>query len=59
MRQVGHVMCMGELRNAYKLLVVKREGMKPLGRPMHIWEHNVKMDHRETGLEGMDWIYLA
>jgi hypothetical protein len=35
------------------------EGKRPLGRPRHRWEDNIKMDLRETGLEGVDWIHLA
>jgi hypothetical protein len=45
---------MGEMINVYKILVVKPEEMKPLGRPRHSWEENIKMGHREIGLEGVD-----
>jgi hypothetical protein len=44
----------GEKRDAYKALVGKCEGRKPLGRPGRKWENNIKMDHKETGWEGMD-----
>jgi hypothetical protein len=37
----------------------KPEEMKPLGRPRHRWENNIKMDLQEVGCEGMDWIELA
>jgi hypothetical protein len=50
---------MGEKRNAYKLLVGKPEGRTPLGRPRHRWEDNIKMDLREIGRDGVDWIGLA
>jgi hypothetical protein len=50
---------MVNLRNAYKILVGKPEGRRPLGRPRRGWEDNIKMDLREIGLEGVDWIHLA
>jgi hypothetical protein len=40
---------MGERRGAYKALVGKPEGRRPLGRPMRRWEDNIKMDLREVG----------
>jgi hypothetical protein len=49
----------GEKRNAYRNLVGKPEGMRPLGRPRRRWEDNIKMNLRETGSGGMDWIDLA
>jgi hypothetical protein len=39
--------------------VGKPEGKKPLGRPRHRWEYNIKMDLLEVGCGGMDWIELA
>jgi hypothetical protein len=39
--------------------VEKPEGRRPLGRPRRRWEDNIKMDLREVGLGGMDWINLA
>jgi hypothetical protein len=39
--------------------VGKPEGERPLGRPRHRWEDNVRMDLREIGWGGMDWINLA
>jgi hypothetical protein len=39
--------------------VGKPEGKRPLGRPRRRWEDNIKMDLREIGWGGMDWIYLA
>jgi hypothetical protein len=59
MRLAGHVARMGEKRNAYRILVGKHEGKRPLGRPGHRWEDNIKMDLREIGWSGMDWIDLA
>jgi hypothetical protein len=46
----------GEKRNAYRILVGKPEGKKPLGRPKHRWE-DIKIDLGEIGWSGMDWIY--
>jgi hypothetical protein len=50
---------MGETRNAYRILVGKPEGKRPLGRPRRMWVDNIKIDHREMGWDGMDWIDLA
>jgi hypothetical protein len=50
---------LGEKRNAYRILVGKPEGKRPLGRPRRKWEDNIRMDLREMGWGGMDWIYLA
>jgi len=50
---------MGERRGVYKVLVGKPEGKRPLGRPRHRWEDNIKMDLQEVGCGGMDWIELA
>jgi hypothetical protein len=59
MRCVGYVARMGEKSNAYRILVGKSVGKRPLGRPRHMWERNIRMDLREIGWGGMDWIYLA
>jgi hypothetical protein len=40
---------MGERRDAYRALVGKPEGKRPLGRPRHRWEDNIEMDLREVG----------
>jgi hypothetical protein len=50
---------MGEMRNAYRILVGKPEGKTPLRRSRCRWVDNIKMDLRETGWDGMDWIELA
>jgi hypothetical protein len=50
---------MGETRNAYRILAGKPEGKRPLGRPRRKCVDNIKMDLRETGGNGMDWIKLA
>jgi hypothetical protein len=44
-----HVACMRETRNAYRILVGKPEGKRPLGRPRSRWDDNIKMDFREIG----------
>jgi hypothetical protein len=59
MRWVGHVARMGEKRKVYKVLVGKPEGRRLLGRPRRRWEDGVRMDLREIGLEGVDWIKLT
>jgi hypothetical protein len=50
---------MGKKRNAYRILVGKPEGKRPLGRRRRGWENNIKMDLREIGWGSMDWIELA
>jgi hypothetical protein len=59
MRWAGHVARMGEERNMYKVLVGKPEGKRPLGRPRRRWEDGMRMDLREIGLGGVDWIRLS
>jgi hypothetical protein len=46
---------MGVKRNAYRILVGKPEGKRPLGRPRRRWVDNIKMDLRETGWDGVNW----
>jgi hypothetical protein len=48
-----------EKRNAYRILVGKPKEKTPLGRPRRRWEDNIKMDLREIGWGGMEWIDLA
>jgi len=50
---------MEEMRNAYKILVRKSEGKRPLGRPRHRWKDNIIMDLREIGWECVNWMHLA
>jgi hypothetical protein len=50
---------MGERRGIYRGLVGKPEMKRPLGRPRHRWEHNIKMDFHEVRCEGLNWIELA
>jgi hypothetical protein len=52
MRWMGHVARMGEGRVAYRILVGRPEGRKPLGRPRRRWEDNIKMDLQEVGWGG-------
>jgi hypothetical protein len=60
MRWTGHVACMGELRNAYKILVTKAERKIPLRKPRHRWQHNVKINLRNISVSKvtllMDWM---
>jgi hypothetical protein len=55
----GHVAQMGEKRNAYRLLVGKLEGRRPLGRPRRRLVDNVRTDLGEVRLDGLDWLGLA
>jgi hypothetical protein len=59
MRWAGHVARMGAKKSAYRILVGKPEGKRPLERPRRRWEVNIKMDLREIGWGNMDWIYLV
>jgi hypothetical protein len=59
LRWAGHVARMGERRGAYRALVGKSEGRRPFGRPRRRWEDNIKMDLREVGCWGADWVDLA
>jgi hypothetical protein len=59
MRWAGHATHMVEGRGAYRILVGRPEGRRPLGRPRHRREDNIKIDLQEVGWEGMDWIDMA
>jgi hypothetical protein len=59
MRWAGHVARMGETRNAYRILVGKPEGKRPLRRQRRRLVDNIKMDLGEIGRDGRDWIELA
>jgi hypothetical protein len=62
LRWAGHVARMGERRGAYRALVRKPEGRRPLGRPRLRWEDNIKMDLRELGWgaqTGLIWLRIG
>ena len=59
MRWTGHVARMGDRRGAYMVMVGRPDGKRPLGRPIHRWEDNIKMDLQKTGMGSMDSIVLA
>ena len=59
MRWAGHVARMGEERGAYRVLVEKPEGKRPLGRSRRRCVNNIRMDLQEVGCGYVDWIGLA
>jgi hypothetical protein len=59
MRWAGYAARIGKKKNAYRMLVGKSEGKRPLGRPRHRWMENIIMNLREIGWDGMDWIDVA
>ena len=59
LRWAGHVARKEQFRNEYRVLVGKPGNKRPLGRPRHRWEDNIKMDLREVGCDAGDWIDLA
>jgi hypothetical protein len=59
LRWVCHVERMGKKRNAYRLLMGKPEGKRPLGRPRRRFENNIRTDLGEVGWGNVDWIGLA
>jgi hypothetical protein len=59
MRWAGHVARMGEGRGVYRVLVGRPEGKRPLVRPRRRGEDNIKMDFKEIGINGANWIQLA
>jgi hypothetical protein len=62
MRWVGCVACVGERRGVYRVLVGKPEGKRPLGRPRHKLELNIKMDLQEAGWgvwTGLIWLRIG
>jgi hypothetical protein len=59
MRWTGHVTRIGEGRGAYRVLVGRLEGKRPLGRPRRRCEDNIKIDLREIGIDEANWIHLA
>ena len=59
LRWAGHVARMEQSRNAYRVLVRKPEGKRPLRRPRRQWEEHIKMDLREVGCGPGEWIDLV
>jgi hypothetical protein len=59
MRWAGHVARTGEGKGIYKVLVGMPDGKRPLERPRRRWEDNVKLDLKEIGIDGANWIQLA
>jgi hypothetical protein len=59
MRWAGHVACKGEGRGVYMGLVWRPEGKRPLGRPRRRWKYDIKLDLREIGIDGANWIRLT
>jgi hypothetical protein len=59
MMWAGRVARMGRGRGVYMVLDVRPEGKRPEGRPRRRWEDNIKLDLREIGIEGTNWIRLA
>jgi hypothetical protein len=59
LKLAGHVARILAKRNAYRILVGKLEGKRPLGRPRRKWVANIKIDLKEIGWGGTDWIDLT
>jgi hypothetical protein len=59
MRWAEHVTLMGAMISAYKILLGKPEGMRPLRRQKRRWEVNIRMDFREIRWEGVGWMHLV
>jgi hypothetical protein len=59
MRWAGHVARTRATRRAYRILVGKPEGKRPLGRRRRRWVANIKMELGEIGWDGREWIELA
>jgi hypothetical protein len=62
MRWAGHVARMGGMRGAYRILVGRPEGRRPLGRPRCRWEDNIKTDLQEVGWgawTGLIWLRIG
>jgi hypothetical protein len=58
-RWAVHAVRMGELRNAHKILIGKRDGKRPLERRRRRWIDTIRMDLRKIGWEGVDWMHVA
>ena len=59
LRWAGHVARMDEGRSAFKILTGKPTGKRPLRRPRHRWENNIRMDFKEIGINTRNWVGLA
>jgi hypothetical protein len=59
MKWEGRVARMGQMRNVRNILLGRHEEKRPLGRHRRRWKGNIRMDLRETGWEGVDWIHLT
>jgi hypothetical protein len=62
MRWAGHEGRMGEGRSVYRVLVGRPEGKRPLVRPRHGWEDNIKLDLRDIGIDGgtgFSWLRIG
>jgi hypothetical protein len=59
LRWARHVARTGVGRGVYRFLVGRPKGKRPLGRPWRRWEDNIKMDIREIGIDGANWVRLA
>jgi hypothetical protein len=53
------VACIREGRGVHRVLVGRPKCKRPLGRPRHRWEDNIKLNLREIGIDGANWIQLA
>jgi hypothetical protein len=58
-RRMRWARLVARMGSAYRILVEKPEGKRPLGRPRRRWEDNINMDLREIGWGGINWIHLA
>jgi len=59
MRWAGYVARMGDGRGVFRVLVGSPEGKRPLRRPRHKWEDDIKVDLSEIGINGAKWIQMA
>jgi hypothetical protein len=59
LRLAGHVARMEECSSAFKVLTGKPMGKRPLGRPRHRWEDNIRMDLEEIGVNAWNLVDLA